>query len=42
MTQVNKEAFTILAELATANIVMLTHDGPYCQIDGLAMGSYNL
>ena len=41
MTQVNKEAFTILAELATANIVMLTNDGPYCQIDGLAMGSHN-
>ena len=29
----------ILAELATTNVLMLTHDRPYCQIDGLAMGS---
>ena len=35
----DKETFIILAELPTTNVVILTHDGPYCQIDGLAMGS---
>ena len=35
----DKETFIILAELATTNILMLTHDRPYRQIDGLAMGS---
>ena len=39
MPHVDKENFIILAELATTNVVILTHDGPYCQIDGLAMGS---
>ena len=39
MPPVDKETFIILAELATTNVIMLTHDGPYCQIDGLAMGS---
>ena len=39
MPPVDKETFIILAELATTNILMLTHDGPYRQIDGLAMGS---
>ena len=38
MPPVDKETFIILAELATTNVVMLAHDGPYCQIDGLAMG----
>ena len=36
---VDKETFKILAELATCNVVMSTHDGFYRQIDGLAMGS---
>ena len=36
---VDKETFIILAELATNNVVMLTHDVPYRQIDGLAMSS---
>ena len=35
----DKETFIILDELATTNILMLTHDRPYRQIDGLAMGS---
>ena len=39
MPSVDKETFIILAELATINVIMLTHDGHYCQIDGLAMGS---
>ena len=29
----------ILFELATANVIIFIHDGPYCQINGLAMGS---
>ena len=28
MPPVDKETFIILAELATTNVVMLTHDGP--------------
>ena len=39
MPPVDKENFIILAELATTNVVMLTHDGPYCQIVELGMGS---
>ena len=38
MPTVGKETFIILAELATTNAVMFTHDESYCQIDGLAMG----
>ena len=38
MPPVGKETFIILAELATTNAVMFTHDESYCQIDGLAMG----
>ena len=40
MSPVDKETFIILAELATTRFVILTHDGPYCQIDGLTMGSH--
>ena len=36
MPPIDKETI-ILAELAATNVVMLTHDGPYCQIDGLAI-----
>ena len=36
---VSKETFVILAKIASCNVVMLTHDGFYIQIDGLAMGS---
>lgn len=32
-----KETLIILAEFATANFLMFTDDGPYCQIDVLAM-----
>ena len=39
MPLVDKGTFIILAELVTTNVVMLSHDGPYCQIDGLTMGS---
>ena len=39
MPPVDEEIFIILAELATTNVVMLTHDGPYCQIDRLTMVS---
>ena len=39
MPLVDKGIFIILAELVTTNVVMLSHDGPYCQIDGLTMGS---
>ena len=39
MPPVDKETFIILAELATTNVVMVTHDGPYRQIDGLVLGS---
>ena len=39
MPPVDKETFIIPTELATISIIMLTHGGPYCQIDGLAMGS---
>ena len=39
MPPVDKGTFIILAELVTTNVVMLSHDGTYCQIDGLTMGS---
>ena len=39
MPPVDKETFIILAELATTNVVMLTHDGPYYRIVELTMGS---
>ena len=39
MPPVDKETSIILPELATTNVVMLTHDLPQCQIDGLAMSS---
>ena len=38
MPPVDKETFIILTELATTNVLMLTHDRPYRQIDRLAMG----
>ena len=36
---VDKQTFMTLAEIATCNVLMSTHDGFYKQIDGLAMGS---
>ena len=36
---VNKETFITLAEIASCDVIMSTHDGFYKQIDGLAMGS---
>ena len=36
---VDKETFITLTELATKNVVMLTHDGYHHQVDGLAMGT---
>ena len=36
---VDKETFIELAKLASCNVIMSTHDGPYKQVDGLAMGS---
>ena len=36
---VDKETFVTLAEIASCNVVMSTHDGFYRQLDGLAMGS---
>ena len=39
MPPVDKKTFIILPKLATTNVVMLTHDGLYCQVDGLVMGS---
>ena len=39
---VDKQMFKDLLELCTCNIVMKTHDGFYCQIDDLAMGSPQL
>ena len=32
MPPMDKGTFIILAGLATTNVVMLTHDGPYCQM----------
>ena len=36
---VDKETFVKLVELCTCNVIMLTHDGLYRQIDGLALGN---
>ncbi|XP_066916931.1 uncharacterized protein [Clytia hemisphaerica] len=36
---VDKSTFKKLAEICSCNVIMLTHDGYYKQIDGLAMGS---
>ena len=36
---VDKATFVKLLELASKDVVMLTHDGYYRQIDGLAMGA---
>ena len=36
---VDKETFMMLANIASCNVVMSTHEGFYRQIDGLAMGS---
>ena len=36
---VDKETFIVLAELATTDVLMWTHDGYYRQTDGLAMGA---
>ena len=36
---VDKKTFIILAEIASCNVIMSTHDGFYQQTDGLAMGS---
>ena len=36
---VDKETFIHLLQISTCNVLMLTHDGYYRQIDGLAMGS---
>ena len=36
---IDKKTFIILAEIASCNVIMSTHDGLYQQIDGLAMGS---
>ena len=36
---VDKETFVKLLELATKDVVMLTHEGYYRQMDGLAMGA---
>ena len=36
---VSKDTFIQLAKVASQNVLMLTHDGFYRQVDGLAMGS---
>ena len=36
---IDKETFITLAKIASYNVIMLTHDGFYKQIDCLAMGS---
>ena len=36
---VDKETFITLATILCANVILLTHDGTYRQIDDLAMGS---
>ena len=35
----DKETFKILAELASCDVIISTHEGYYKQIEGLAMGS---
>ena len=36
---IDRETFKTLAEIASCNVILSTHDGFYQQIDGLAMGS---
>ena len=36
---IDQETFKTLARIASCDVIMSTHDGPYKQIDGLAMGS---
>ena len=36
---VDKETFILLTMMASCDVIMLTHDGFYKQVDGLAMGS---
>ena len=36
---VDRDTFITLANIASCDVVMLTHDGFYKQVDGLAMGS---
>ena len=36
---IDKDTFVALAKVASCEVIMLTHDGFYKQIDGLAMGS---
>ena len=36
---VDRDTFITLAQIASCNVLMSTHDGFYRQIDGLAMGS---
>ena len=36
---IDKTTFRTLAEIASCEVIMLTHDGYYIQRDGLAMGS---
>ena len=36
---IDKDTFIVLAKIASCNVLMLTHDGYYTQIEGLAMGS---
>ena len=36
---IDKDTFQTLANIASCEVVMLTHDGYYTQKDGLAMGS---
>ena len=37
--EVDRDTFIALAKIASCDVLMLTHDGYYRQIDGLAMGS---
>ena len=36
---VDKETFILLTKMASCDVIMLTHEGFYKQVDGLAMGS---
>ena len=36
---IDLDTFVTLAKKASCNVIMLTHDGSYKQVDGLAMGS---
>ena len=38
-TPVDKETFTTLTEMASCDVIMLTHNMFYKQVDGLAMES---